>query len=124
LDEPVFGYRVALDGHRRVRLGAMRPTPLVLRTYLSRGALCWFGTHCVATPLLLLGGLDAFRLSAGAIVDLILVSVVVSSLATIRHRERTLLGNLAVHPIWIGVAFAAPALIGEGAIRALAGVLQ
>jgi hypothetical protein len=73
---------------------------------------------------MLLGGLSPFRLGPGAIVDLILVSVVVSSLATVRHHERALLGNLAVHPLWIGIAFAAPAMIGEAAIRAATGILQ
>jgi hypothetical protein len=102
----------------------MRPHPLVVRTYLSRGALCWLGTHSVVTPILLLGGLNPFRLSPGAIEELILVSVVVSSLATMRCRERILLGNLAVHPLWIGMAFATPAMIGEAAIRALTGLLQ
>ncbi|MEO7456916.1 MAG: hypothetical protein ABIY52_11690 [Gemmatimonadaceae bacterium] len=49
---------------------------------------------------------------------IVLLSVGVSLLETHLRRERAFLGNLGVRPLVIGLLFAAPALIGELAIRA------
>jgi hypothetical protein len=49
--------------------------------------------------------------------EIALLAVVVSVLETMHRHERSLIGNLAVHPALLVVCFAVPALAGEAALR-------
>jgi hypothetical protein len=95
----------------------MRPNPLIVRAYLSRGARLWLATRVMLSAVLLLAGTNPVRLSAAVAVAIVLLTVVVSLLDTHRRRERALLGNLGIRPLLLGALFAGPALIGEVALR-------
>lgn len=102
----------------------MRPNRLVVRAYLSRGARLWLATRAMLAAVFLLAGSNPLRLSAAVVLEVILLSVVVSFLNTHRHRERALLGNLGVRPFMLAILFAGPALIGEAALWLGAAALQ
>jgi hypothetical protein len=94
----------------------MRPHSLIVRAYAIRGVYLWLGTRALASLVMTLGRADPLHLSAAAHLNFVLLSVAVCFLDIGVHRERALLGNLAVS--WSGLAaiFAAPAIAGELAL--------
>ncbi len=96
-----------------------------LSAYLARGTTCWVATRFVVSPLLWVGHLDPVRVSMGGMLELIALSVGVGLIdTTVLRREGALLGNLAIHPLALGAALASPALLGELAIHAAAGMAR
>ena len=91
----------------------MRPSPLIARAYLFRGALLWIVARAAITGALVLAGGDALRLSTTALVGVVLLIVALGWIETRRRREGALLANLGVSPYVLSVFFAAPALFGE-----------
>lgn len=95
----------------------MRSDPLIVRAYLARGTRLWVITRALLIVAFLFASADPFRLSAVELVGVITLSAALGFLETRRHRERALLGNLGVSPLLLGGLFAAPAFVGEVAIR-------
>jgi hypothetical protein len=60
-----------------------------------------------------LAGSNALRLSAAALVALVLLVVALGWIETRRHREGALLGNLGISPLVLSVFLGAPAVLGE-----------
>jgi hypothetical protein len=102
----------------------MRTNTVFVMAYLGRGAALWVAARAVVTAVLFVGRADPFTLSAGATVAMILTTVAAGLFDTYRSGERTLLANLAVSPSLLCALFAAPAIVGEGAIRLAAAVLS
>jgi hypothetical protein len=102
---------------RRVGHLPMRANRLFLRLYLLRGAQLWVGTRALLTAVIMYAGADPLRLSAGGMLVSILLSVAVNFAAVRRNQERVMLGNMGFGPLFLGALFAAPALVGELAIR-------
>ena len=99
----------------------MRASRLFLRQYLLRGVQLWAGTRALLTAVIMYAGADPLRLSMGSMLVSILLSVAVNFAAVRRNHERVLLGNMGFGPLFLGALFAAPALVGELAIRIGAG---
>lgn len=95
----------------------MRPNRLIVRAYLSRTARLWLGARALLCGVSLLAGMNPVPLSAGAAVEIVLLSVGLSVLETHRRRERALLSNLGIGPFALGALFVAPAMIGELALH-------
>ncbi|MGQ0539640.1 MAG: hypothetical protein ACT4R6_11870 [Gemmatimonadaceae bacterium] len=91
----------------------MHPNPLIVRAYALRGLRLWVGTRVLVSLVLMWAETHPLRLSAGAIIQLILLSVTVCFVDTWRHRERALLGNLAVSPLVLAGLFSVPSILGE-----------
>jgi hypothetical protein len=102
----------------------MRPNRLIVRAYLSRGARLWLVARALLSAVFLLAGTNPVQLSAAAVVEVILLSVVLSFVETHRRRERAFLANLGVGPLVLGALFAGPAMIGEVALRLGGAALQ
>ena len=96
----------------------MRPNRLIVQAYLSRGARLWLIVRAMLSGVFLLAGTNPVRLSALVGVEIVLLTGAVSFLEIRRRRERALLANLGVRPLVCGALSAAPALIGELALRA------
>lgn len=111
-----------LAGFQRRTLTRARlllPNSLIVRAYLARSLRLWLGIRVV---LLLAGALAASnfaRVSAGAIVPIVCLTVVVGFIDTRRRHERALLGNLGIGAVTLAVLFALPPLVAEIAIHAL-----
>jgi hypothetical protein len=95
----------------------MRPDPLIVRAYLTRGVKVWVLTRALLIVAFLFSNADPFRLSAIEFIAVITLSAALGFLETRRHRERALLGNLGVSPLVLGALFSGPALVGEIAFR-------
>jgi hypothetical protein len=95
----------------------MRPNRLIVRAYLSRGARLWLIIRVALSGVFLLAGTNPIQLSAGAAIEIIVLSVVVSFLETRRCRERAFLANLGIGPLMLVALFAGPAMIGELALH-------
>lgn len=101
----------------------MLPNQLIVRSYLFRGALLWIVTRSAISGILVLAGAEALELNTAATVEVVLLIVALGWIETFRHRERALLGNLAVSPLLLSTFFAGPALLGELALRIGAEIL-
>jgi hypothetical protein len=88
-----------------------------IQDYLTRGGRCWIATRIVVSPLLWLGHLDPLRLSLGAALEIVALSVGMSCLDTTLRGEIPLIGNLAIHPLTLVSAFASLPALAELAIR-------
>ena len=95
----------------------MRPYWPIIRAYCLRGAWCWLATRAVLSAVRWLGALTVLRVSTAAAIEITVLAVVVSLLDTKRRHERSLIGNLAVHPALLMICFAIPASAGEAALR-------
>jgi hypothetical protein len=91
-----------------------------LQVYLVRGATCWLAAHAVVAIVALFGGLPAIPLTAAGAVEMIAVSAALGFADTLRRREMALIGNLAIHPVALTGALAAPAVLGELILHAIA----
>jgi len=91
----------------------MQPNPLIVRAFALRGTRLWLGTRALVSLFVALAGSHPLRLSAAAIIYVVLLSIAVCFIDTWWNRERALLGNLAVSPPLLAGLFAAPAVIGE-----------
>jgi hypothetical protein len=89
----------------------------IVEAYSVRGAWCWLATRAVLSLVRSFGTLPPLRVSTVTGMEIALLAVVVSVLETMHRRERSLIGNLAVHPALLVVCFAVPALAGEAALR-------
>jgi hypothetical protein len=81
--------------------------------YLARGGRMWLLSRAAGAAALLLAGEDPLRMSAAAPAVFVLMSVALCFVETFRRRERSLLGNLAVSPLLLGLLFTLPAIAGE-----------
>jgi hypothetical protein len=84
-----------------------------IAVYLARGAWVWLLSRAAASFALLLARADPLRMTAAAPAVFVLMSVAVCFAHTFRRREQSLLGNLAVSPLMLGLLFALPAIAGE-----------
>jgi hypothetical protein len=98
-------------------VSSMVPNTLVASAYLRRGLLLWLVTRAAITSVLLIAGADIRKFSTTALVEVVLLIVVLGWFEILRHRERTLLGNLGVSPLVISILFAVPAMLGEAMLR-------
>jgi hypothetical protein len=90
-----------------------------LQAYLVRGATCWLAAHAVVAVVAWFGSLPALPLTTSGAVDMIAVSVALGFADTLRRREMALIGNLAIHPVALTGALAAPAILGELILHAI-----
>ena len=98
--------------------------PLLLaRAYVSRGARLWLITRALVSGAFLYLGTNPLRLSAVAVGGIVVLSVVLGFVETYGRRERVFLANLALRPIFLSALFAAPAMIGEVALRVVGAAL-
>lgn len=67
--------------------------------------------------MLLLADADALKLSKPSLVAIVLLILALGWIETRRRRESVLLGNLGVSPLVLSIFFAAPAILGELALR-------
>ena len=88
-----------------------------VEAYGVRGAWCWLATRAVLSLVRSFGTLPPLRVPTATAMEIALLAVVVSFLETMYRRERSLIGNLAVHPVLLVVCFAVPALAGEAVLR-------
>jgi hypothetical protein len=95
----------------------MVPNTLVANAYLRRGLLLWLLLRAVITSVLFIAGAEIWQLSATALVEVVLLTVLLGWLEILRHRERTLLNNLGVSPLILSSLFAVPAMLGEAMLR-------
>lgn len=91
----------------------MRPNPLIVRAYTVRGAYLWLSIRSLGSMLILLVGSNPLHLSLAVHLNFVLLSVALCFLDTRIHRERALLGNLAVSSPVLTAFFAGPAVAGE-----------
>src|SRR5262249_12383000 len=109
---------------RRVPSTQMRAHWPYLQAYLVRGATRWVAARAVAAAVAWFGNLPGLQVSAVAAVEAVPVTVVLGVVATLRHRETALIGNLAIHSASLIAALATPATVGELALRAILGGVQ
>jgi hypothetical protein len=98
----------------------MLPTWLIVRAYLARSLRLWLGLRLLLAAVGALAASYPFRLSAGTIVPIVVLTVLVAFVDTRRRREQVLLGNLGVSATMLAALFAVPPLIAEIAIHVLA----
>lgn len=89
----------------------------IVKAYCLRGAWCWFAARAVLSAVRWLGGFTVLHVTTATSVEIAVIAVAVSFLETGRRRERSLIGNLAVHPAALTMCFAIPALAGEAIVR-------
>jgi hypothetical protein len=99
----------------------MTPNRLVVRAYALRAFRLWLGARGVLSLSLLLAEVNPLALGIDAIFWSIVFSVGVCFLDIRRQRERALLGNLAVSPVFLAALFAAVAVGGEALLLPLRG---
>jgi hypothetical protein len=97
----------------------MRLNRLLLQAYLTRGGRLWLVTRAMLSAVFFLADVDPIHLSVPAAIEVVVLSVVVCFVDTYRNRERALLANMGVRPLAIASVFAAPAVVGEIALRAI-----
>ena len=102
---------------------ARAATLVLARAYLSRGARLWLITRALVCGAFLLVGTNPLQLSLVAEVGIVVLSVVLGFVETYGRRERVFLANLGTRPIFLTALFAAPAMLGEVALRVVAAAL-
>lgn len=98
----------------------MLPNLLVTRAYVVRGLWLWVGVRAVAAAVFATAELEPLPLSAGAVIQVILLCVIVGFVDIRRRHERALLGNLGLGNAAMTLLFVAPAIFGEIILRRIA----
>jgi hypothetical protein len=101
----------------------LRSNPLVVRTYLLRGAVLWLLARTLISAVIVAADGNPFAVSARSAVIIVGVSAVLALAQTARLRERVLLGNLGVPAAALVAYFALPALAGELILAVLGAAL-
>src|SRR4051812_28909375 len=97
----------------------MRSNRLIVVAYASRGARLWVASRAVLAVVLLYSQVDPVRLTRTAAIEVILLSVAAGFVEIRARHERALLANLAIRPSLLAYLFAAPAFVGEAAMRVM-----
>ena len=95
----------------------MQPNPLIVRSYVFRGAKVWAVLRLGLSAIFLLASIAPLDLPAMLFIGVIALSVMVGFVETRLNRETALLTNLGVSSLALAVCFAAPAIVGEVALR-------
>ena len=96
---------------------SMQPNPLIVRSYVFRGAKVWAVLRLGLSAIFLLASIAPLDLPAMLFIGVIALSVIVGFVETRLNRETALLTNLGVSSLALAACFAAPAIVGEVALR-------
>jgi len=91
----------------------MRPNPLIIRAFLTRGAWLWIGARLLASAVIALAGTNPLDFSLMASLLIVGVSTALGAVDVVRRHERALLENLGVSRMMLLAFFAGPAALGE-----------
>lgn len=91
----------------------MRPSSLLVRKYLARGAGLWVGVRLLASATLVMAGEDPLRAGFLTTIFIAVAACTLALLDAYVRRERALLENLGVSRRMLVTLFAGPALAGE-----------
>jgi hypothetical protein len=97
----------------------MLPNPLVVRAFTLRSTRLWLITRATASLFVVLAEGHPLRLSVGAVLLMVVLSVTVCFFETWRRRERALIGNLAMSSWVLASLFVLPPVLGEAVLFVL-----
>jgi hypothetical protein len=81
--------------------------------FIRRGAAVWLAARLLAGLLMYASGASALNLPFSVRIMLILLTVTVGFIHSMRHHERVFLANLGVHVRTMACLLALPAVVGE-----------
>lgn len=102
----------------------MRPNPLIVRTFLLRGASIWLGARLMATAAIAFAGMDPLRLTPMTVLTVVLAASLLGLADIHRRHERAFLANLGVSRTMLVIFLAGPAVAGEIVLLVAASALR
>ncbi len=102
-----------------VRLDRMLPNRALVSMYVRRHLRLWALLRIGLSGVFLLARIDPLPVTPGTMCAVVALCAAVSVVELRIRLERTLLGNLGVNPMALGMLLIAPPLLGELVLRGL-----